>query len=178
MSRKQTIVVAAFAFVVIIGVLIGVFYENNQLGPENQSFYNKDKKQVNTNIIPEAPIEFSSEVPKNATTSKSSIEIPIINKPTGNDINAYKIFTIQVSKNGYNPSEITIQKGNVVEFQLSSNGGDFDMFSSSAGFYVVAKNGVVGKITFTPSEVGTYLFSCRDYCPSGEKISGQLIVLP
>ena len=176
MTKQQATIIIVFAVVVLAGVVIGTMTRNGAapVSPVNQS-----------NGIAATPTPkdggksgFTSEVPRNAEPTKPSQNIPIQNQPAGSIISNYKIFNVNVTGSGYIPSEITVNNGDVVEINLSASGGSFDLFSQSAGFYISAASGKTGKITFTPSTPGTYSFACRDMCPSGKTISGELIVLP
>ena len=176
MTQKQITITVVFSLIVLAGIIIGVFSRKGSVpaSPGSQA------GEITATSTPKSGEKtgFTSEIPKNAELTKPSQDIPITSKSSGSNVSNYKVFNVNVSASGYNPSEIVANKGDVVEINLTASGGSFDIFSRSAGFYVSASDGKIGKITFTPSDSGTYDFSCRDYCPNGKIISGKLIILP
>ncbi|MEK7169261.1 MAG: cupredoxin domain-containing protein [Patescibacteria group bacterium] len=178
MTRKQATIIAVFGVVVLVGVAVGVLTKKNGGGPVSPGSQTGEAKIATSTPKSGEKTGFTNEIPKNAELTKPSQDIPITSKSSGSNVSNYKVFNVNVSASGYNPSEIVANKGDVVEINLTASGGSFDIFSRSAGFYVSASDGKIGKITFTPSDSGTYDFSCRDSCPNGKIISGKLIILP
>ncbi|MEK7626669.1 MAG: cupredoxin domain-containing protein [Patescibacteria group bacterium] len=177
MTQKQTSVVVVFSAVVLAGIIIGVLVKKGAVPVSPGEQIGGVKIATSTKKSDERP-GFTSEIPKNVEPTKPSLDIPITSQSAGGNVSNYKVFSVNATASGYVPSEIVAKKGDVVEINLSASGGSYDLFSQSAGFYVSAASGKTGKITFTPSDSGTYSFSCRDMCPAGKIISGQLIVLP
>lgn len=175
MTKKQIYIVAAFTLVVLAGVLVGIFAKKGEApvspgGPSGGVTATSTKSGGQP--------AFTSEVPKNAMPTTPALNIPIINQPSGSSVKNYKVFNVVASAAGYNPDEIVAKIGDEIEINLSASGGSFDMYSGNAGFLVSASEDKSGKITFFPSESGTYSFFCKNLCPRSGTITGKLIVLP
>jgi len=120
--------------------------------------------------------EFISEVPKNIEETPAEISEEIkegVGAGTG-----LHVFNVIASKNGYDPAVIVVTEGDTVRLQLTSQGKKFDLFSPYMGFYLEADEGATEQLSFIVPVSGTFLFKCRNFCPNGKTIQGQLIVKP
>ncbi len=120
--------------------------------------------------------EFTTDVPKDAVETKPSVDVPIESDPEGKQ--RLGVYPITVTKDGYSPSILVVIQGDIVNLELTSQGGMYDIYSPAFGFYLSAPDGVTTQISFGAPVVGTFPLECRDYCPKGEKIYGQLVVKP
>ena len=127
---------------------------------------------VNGTTISEE-IKYSGEVPKNATPST-----PVESAPVGNGDSSLNFFSLSTSKSGFNPTTITVKKGDLAQLVFSATDGDYDFFIPATALYYSAKKGESKQILIQLTDSGTFVFECRDFCPDSGKISGQLIVLP
>jgi heme/copper-type cytochrome/quinol oxidase subunit 2 len=118
-------------------------------------------------------IKYSAEVPKNATSS-----IPVESAPVGGGDSSLNFFSLTASKKGFNPSTITVKKGDLAQFRFTAQDGDYDFFLPATALYHSVKMGETKQILMQLTDSGTFVFECRDFCPDSGKISGQLIVLP
>lgn len=124
--------------------------------------------------LPDVIPAFTPEIPKDAVLTTPSVDIP----PDPGDTKRQGIFSVQATRDGYSPHTLTVGQGNIVTLQFSSADAQYDMYSESFGFYVTAPKGETKEISFKAGTVGSFLFECRDFCPGGKKIQGQLIVIP
>ena len=179
MNKKQTTIIITFAVVVLGGIVIGLLVKKNGnpilMGGEN----NGGVPGVTSTLKNAAgQPAFTTEVPKNAVETIPTQVIPIVNQPNAAPGAKFASFQILATKNGYSPSSITVKKGDTVEINLVAQDGSYDIFSGNAGFYASASPSKPGKISFGVGTSGTFSFGCRDLCPTGKTISGQLIVMP
>jgi len=175
MSRRQVIILVAAALIVIAGVILGILsMEDGVFSPGNGKKTNEpgvvgEPEGTEDGVVP----VFSNEVPENAELTEPTNEAPAAPGVEEKD----RAFKIAVNENGFTPSNITVNVGDVVRMSFTAQGDDYDVQIPYTGHYISIKNGETKQITLGINTVGTYNFSCRDLCP-GKTISGQLIVLP
>ncbi len=173
MSKRQIIVLVAVALIVVAAVVTGVFLRKSEpVGPG-------EKGTEGEVTMPgpggeEIPV-FNSETPDGAKlTPPTAAEAPAA---PGTE-ERFGAFNMTASAAGFNPGQITVGKGDVVQIRITAEEDDFDFSLPYNGIYVMVPKGETKQITFGINTEGTYTFMCRDYCPAGKTISGSLIVLP
>lgn len=172
MSRKQIVILVALGLFVILAVVVGFIAKSNKSSPGLLG----EGKVIATTILPsgEEVLIFSQEVPEDAKLTiptSESVAAPGREERAGT-------FEMTVGSNGFNPSSITVTKGDSVFIRLTAQGGHYDFSFPYNGNYVDVKDGEMKQVSFGVNAVGTYAFMCRDFCPSGKTISGEIIVLP
>lgn len=179
MTKKQEIIIIIFAVVVLGGIVIGASVKKGGVpvlpgGPLGNSPSVSDGN--GNNILP-GQSTFTSEVPKNAALTIPKNEAPASANPELNT--KIKFFDLRASRNGFSPSSITVNKGDSLSVDFTAADGDYDLDIPYLGAYFSAVGkGVTKKLLFDTSLPGTFIFQCRDHCPSTGKIQGSLIVLP
>lgn len=170
MSRKQIFIIAGLVLLAAAFLALGLFANKPLPPPPANGIDLLQKKSATTS----APATFSPEVPKDAV-----ISVPVSSAPTpaGNG-NIFGVYAISASASGYSPNSITVKKGDVVKIELTAVDAKYDFSLQGYGNYIVAERGEMKKVSFMPDTVGTFLFTCRDFCPAGKKIQGTLIILP
>lgn len=176
MSKKQIIVLTAVGVFVVIGVIVGILTRSGgetspiEVGEEGNG-------DVANSLLEDESGErsvFTSEVPQGIEPTTPAIEAPAA---PDSDVK-FGIFNMTVGRNGYEPSIITVKQGNLVQIRLTALDGDYDFSMPYKGLYQFVKEGETRQISFGVKTSGTFAFECRDFCPDGKKITGELIVLP
>ena len=121
---------------------------------------------------------YTPEIPQDAVLTTPVEEIPVIDPGTGEQKGRVGVFAITATKNGYDPETVTVKLGDVVNLELTAQGGAYDIYSPYLGFYLSAQDGETKQLSFKASLTGAFSFECRDRCPVGKKISGKLVILP
>lgn len=119
------------------------------------------------------PAVFVPEVPRNATATT-----PVSSAPTPAGNGTFGEYLIAVTAEGFQPNSIVVKKGDVAKLLITATDAPYDFLLEGYGNYLAIPRGETKKVSFMPDTVGTFLFSCRDFCPSGKKIGGTFIVLP
>lgn len=172
MTKREKIIILV-AVILLLGIIgFGFYFQLWQAKPEKEIVVPVEDLIQNSKELQEK--KYTAETPKDSAPTKPTETIMLEN---GNG-NQQGIFAITASASGYTPASITVKSGDIITFQLTAQGADYDMFSSSMGFYLSAKKGTTEEIGFKTSLPGTFLFECRDNCPLGGKIQGTIIVLP
>ncbi len=178
MTKRQVLVLGALVTIVLILVIIMVFANPTVPVPAPGASPGTVRLAPNQALTQESPIQgYSPEVPANAAPGAPEAQIAIPAQP-GQPLRTFNVFSLVASRDGYSPSSVTVRRGDVIEINLSSEGGDFDLFSPSLGFYVFARRGETKGISFEVPVTGTFSLLCRDHCPSGGTMEGKLVVLP
>lgn len=137
----------------------------------------KTAEELLKNKETEEIMEFTPEVPEQAVeTTKPKVEAEI-NVGAGAGTK-FGVYPVTASANGYDPSELVVRVGDIVQLEFTAKGGKYDFFIPAFGTYVLAENGATSQISFKAPQVGIYLFKCRDFCPLTGEIIGELIVKP
>jgi len=135
---------------------------------------------------PPAPPEPSPASPKSspvpAETSSSKLELTppdqIYQLREGSDAK-FRVFNITISKDGFKPNKIVVNQGDGVQFNLRALDGTYDLYIRTPRSYIEnIEAGKLSQIGFEVSRAGTFGFQCRDKCPSGGLITGEIVVLP
>ncbi len=88
-----------------------------------------------------------------------------------------KEFTIEASQWKFEPSEITVDKGDNVRITLVDKDVAHGIAIPDFGFTLVANAGQNATGEFTASKEGNYTFFCNVFCGSGHRdMKGTLIV--
>lgn len=170
MTKRQIAIVITLAVVVLGGIVIGVV--TKRPGGDDTVTPNGGQEPTSNPSLPEVP--YVSEVPANAT-----LTVPVHEAPAAPNVpQTLGIFSMTVSENGFNPDSITVKNGNLVQINLTAKGGDFDFSMPYTGLYTAVGNNETKQISFQTTGTGTFVFECRDHCPSGKKIQGTVIVIP
>ncbi|MBI2279046.1 MAG: cupredoxin domain-containing protein [Candidatus Brennerbacteria bacterium] len=174
MTRKQLIILAALGGFIALVAIIGAF-SGRDAGPEGAGPAGSAEEETEgSGAVSLETSAYTSEVPENAVETPPAIEAPAA---PGRE-ETLGIFEMTVSRNGFAPSTLTVKLGNLVQIRLTAEDGDYDFSMPWSGLYQKVVKGETKQVSFQTTAAGTYRFECRDSCPAGAKIMGQLIVLP
>lgn len=176
MTKKQTIILLILGIFVLGEVVFFLLSNNNDGNGEPMDTENGEpKKEVSSNG-PNIP-EFSAEVSLEdaATTTEPNIKVPIHSSDNKNKLG---IFKVTASSDGFKPSKISVNQGDVIQIDLIGQSEPIDLSIPYLGTYMSAQPNTTENISFKVPVSGTFRFECRDHCPGGEKITGKLISLP
>ncbi|KKU91714.1 MAG: hypothetical protein UY23_C0001G0320 [Candidatus Jorgensenbacteria bacterium GW2011_GWA1_48_11] len=176
MTRKQIVILAALGVFVILVLALGFLTNRGGVLPNGYSPENSLPGVLNPSATGTAGV-YSSEVSKDAVLTVPKNEAPASANP--NLDTQIKFFDMKAAKTGFTPDSITVNKGDNLQIDFTAVDGDYDLNIPYLGAYFSAvKRGATKRLIFDTSLPGTFLFECRDHCPSGGKIQGMLIVLP
>ncbi len=172
MSKKQ--IVIGLVLVVVLALIVVLGVSQKKSGPQVSSRPGGPTPQQ---TAPQPAPGYTPEVPKNAELTPPKLEAPA--SPNPEDPSKMVFYDLKATKNGFEPSTITVREGDSLRFDFTAVDGDYDLEIPYLGvyFFVVPK-GVTRTLSTGTGPAGTYEFSCRDYCPEGKKITGKLIVVP
>lgn len=169
MEKEKTIkIVIALIIVVIIGVTF-VFFSDSTKKPSTVV----EKPSV-------ATFEKLTEKEESAVVTQPTemVSYPTdISDPSApqENISVYKI----TAKDGvFSPNEFIFEKGKRVQMQLVSEDATYDLdIAMPIGAYVTAEAGKSAIFGFdTKDKEGVYVFSCKNFCPTGKEMKGKIII--
>jgi heme/copper-type cytochrome/quinol oxidase subunit 2 len=182
MTKKQVLILIGLALFFVALIIVGFLFRKGKIslptgggvrGPGGLFQPGKPGVVVNEKNEP----LFSPEVSKDAKLSEPKNEAPASANPQLQT--KARFFDVKVSKDGFSPQTITVNRGDTVYLDLSALDRDYDLDIPYLGAYFsVVKKGETRHLPFDVPQSGTFVFQCRDFCPPGGKIQGQLIVLP
>ncbi len=158
----------ALAIVVLVGIAIGLFLKKERVAPGEETGTQNNPPAATTTPV------FSPEVPKDATLTPPVHEAPA----APNVPQTLGIFDMTVAAKGFDPASITVKNKNLVTINLTAADGDYDFSMPYTGLYTLVKKGETKQISFQTTGTGTFVFECRDHCPSSGKIQGTVVVIP
>jgi heme/copper-type cytochrome/quinol oxidase subunit 2 len=169
---------------VLIGILFLVFVAASILGNKKSRVLPPPPPRVQrppaTQNILTVDVVYTPEIPADATPSlpKKTVAPSPTNK-TASLIPAIQYFDIKANNTKLDPDEIVVRKGDRVRLEFTATDGDYDLdFPYLGAYFNRIPQGTTRVLPFSTSKAGTYLFKCKNYCPPGRVIQGQLIVLP
>jgi heme/copper-type cytochrome/quinol oxidase subunit 2 len=121
--------------------------------------------------------KFSPVIPQGATLTPPKAEAPASANPSLDT--KIRTFNLKATRDGFVPKSITVNSGDTVVVDFTAADGDYDLDIPYLGAYFkMVKQGTMTHLPFDTNLAGTFNFLCRDFCPAGKVIQGQLIVLP
>lgn len=169
------VTLVVIAVVVIAVILFGFFGRQDGRSPFSSSTGGGPDGQIGPGGP--APVGYSPEVPSNAVLTPPKNETPASANPELDT--KQRFFDLRASRSGFEPSSFTVNSGDTLQVDFTAVDGDYDLDIPYLGAYFsVVREGETRRLPFDTSLVGTFDFMCRDYCPGGKVIKGQLIVLP
>ncbi len=97
-------------------------------------------------------------------------------RPT-DGVERFRAFKVAVDQSGFAPDRVVVFVGDGVQFEVTAVGGRYDLGIPTLGVYVDVPAGESRTVGFDASRPGEFPFSCKNRCPAGKVISGNLIVL-
>lgn len=177
MSKRQKLTIVFSVILIAALVVLGIFLfpEGPEVGPGEE--VGPYATSTEGGISGEGGVpEYTEEVDKRAEETKPEEVIEIVTNPERDE--SLGGYTITASRSGYSPEVLTVVQGNIVRLTFKSEGSKYDLFVPAMSVYLSAPEGGEKQTSFRVPQSGTFRFECRDFCPSGGKIYGQLIVKP
>lgn len=75
-----------------------------------------------------------------------------------------RVIDILAKRFEYNPSEITLQRGELVTFRMESLDVTHGLYLDGYGIDIKARPGIIGKATFRADKTGRFTFRCSETC--------------
>ncbi len=75
-----------------------------------------------------------------------------------------RVITIEAKRFEYTPSQITVQKGELITIRLESLDVTHGLFMDGYGIDIKARPGLIGKATFLADKPGRFTFRCSETC--------------
>ena len=166
MNKKEVIILIVVAILVVGIVVFGLARQGESEGNSQEGLVNGEEDVV------EEDLGFTTEVPEDVDLSETRSIVPVLPGAEAQ----IRTFDLSITDNGFEPSELVVNKGDTVQINLSSIGGNYDFFIPAIGIYQTVEAGEKKRVGFQALASGTYVFQCRDLCPDDE-IKGSLIVL-
>lgn len=176
MEKKQIAILSGVAALVVVVVVAGI------LARDRGGFggiFGGDSVDEPGGGAPgpaELPV-FTPEVPVDAVPTPAKTEAPASTNP---DLTTKILgFDLRASRGGFSPASLIVNRGDTLVVDFAATDGDYDFDIPYLGAYFsVVREGATKKLPFDTSLPGTFIFQCRDHCPPGGVIRGELIVLP
>jgi hypothetical protein len=157
-----------------VAVVLTIIFISRGVQPNSEKINTQDS--VNTDSSSPKEIKYSAEVPKDATPTTAISEVSASDNPGVES--KVKKFDLKATKNGFVPSSITVESGDEIQLNFSAVDSDTDLDLPYLGAYFrPVLKGESRVFPIGTGLVGTFIFSCRDFCPGGKKIEGSLIVI-
>ena len=105
-------------------------------------------------------------------SSFASAQAPAVRKPD-------RVVSILAERFTYNPSQVTVKQGELIEFVLSSDDTDHGFKLAAAGIDIAIppQGRPAARVRFLAREKGTFAFECSRPCGAGHHLMrGRLVV--
>ena len=177
MSKKQIVILVSLGLFVVAAVVAGLISKGRYFVSTGPSDGASGLEDVFAKKVPGSNGFYTPAVPENAELSKPKLEAPA--SANSSLDTKMRFFDLRATKGGFEPSSFTVNKGDTLQVDFTAIDADYDLDIPHLGAYFkVVKRGESRRLPFSASAPGTFIFQCRDYCPAGGPIKGQLIVLP
>jgi len=175
MQKKSIIWIVA---VVVVAVVLVVVVSQKSTTPvvNEKDIVTSSSTEPMYNGVPVSDV-YKTEVPKNATVTEAQTVVPASEDKTLTT--SARTIVMKISKNGFDPSTITVNQWDRVELVFSPQDADYDLSIPYLGsHFFTVKKGEQKKIAFELPTSGTFAFECLDACPASGKIKGEIVVIP
>ena len=150
---KSTIFIIVIVILIIIGVVFFVGFKPSQIFTEPSQIFTKPDVLTEPDAI--APVVVGGD--------KSGPQL--------------RVFNIIVNRDGFDPDEIIVNHQDRIQFNLTALDGTYDLFMDVFKLYITIPQGEKRTVSFEAARKGPWKFVCRDYCPEGKTIEGEIMVL-
>jgi len=166
------IIVGVIMVIILVVIVVLSLNKNNSSAPTDQpATPNVGQAGDQNAAAPEIKTEGKTEV-----SEPLMVEGGPLWKKDGKSVPQYDV---RMEKGVFTPSRMIVKAGTKIQmaFQAVDAAYDFSIDQPNVQYFQVAK-GQTNIIVFdAPADkAGTYTFSCKDMCPSGQKMEGQIII--
>ncbi len=176
-TRKEELYILIGGAVLLVAVIVvGIVSGGGTRG--GPSGTNETGMNATSTMTPQEELQntgYTPSVPQNAVETPAQTTVQVVTDPTKDE--SLGIYHVIASRNGYNPSQLVVVQGNIVQLTFTSQGGQYDLSIPAMGVYITSPDGVDKHTSFRVPQSGTFKMACQDYCPSGG-LEGTLVVKP
>jgi len=173
---KKSIIWIIVAVVIVAVIAIVISQKNNTPEENKKGVETSSSTEPMYNGVPVSDV-YKTEVPKNATVTQAQTVVSASEDKTLTT--SARTIIMKVSKNGFDPSTITVNQWDRVELVFSPQDADYDLSIPYLGsHFFTVKKGEQKKIAFELPTSGVFAFECLDSCPASGKIKGEIVVIP
>lgn len=171
---KSSALVLTLAVILLIGA---------GCSPSKDSQSAPEKKEVTADT--NQPKNLDAEAKKDLPTAKAEVKIKPVDEnksvttpPVAPPVSIkVKEFTMTAKNWNFEPSKITVKKGDTVRLHIKSVDVDHGFTLAAFGVSTTLKPGVTETVEFTADKVGNHSFFCSVFCGGGHKeMRGTLTV--
>lgn len=88
-----------------------------------------------------------------------------------------RVIKVTAKKFEFNPSVITVKKGELVELELTTSDRRHGFDAPGLNLHTEIKPGASTRVQFKPDKAGHFPFHCSVYCGDGhEEMTGEIVV--
>lgn len=175
MTKKKLVALVVLAVFVLLGVVLGMVAKQKTISGGDALEVRPEPKSGTIAI----PFEdyYSPSFPKEAVLTPTKKEAPA--SANGGLDTKSRFFDLSATRSGFSPEIITVKAGDTVYIDFVAIDEDYDLDIPYLGNYFTrVEKGKTKQLPFDVRTSGTFVFQCRDYCPSSGPIKGSLVVLP
>lgn len=170
-KREMGILVVLGIFVAAL-IVFGVITRKDR-----DRLINNLENELSETPVAEAPlppeeVDFVPSVPENIIETTPVVEAPAAPGSTAK----FGGYEIEIRNTGFIPPQLVVKKGDVVQIKVTASDGKYDFVIPYLEMSLVINQGETRPMTFRADSVGTFVFECKDFCPSGGPLRGAIVV--
>jgi len=174
MEKRELYIIGTACIIVVAAVVAFIASQTKAPAPAPQPG-SGTAEEPGAAVSPSgAPTGYSASIPIGAMVTAAAAEAPA----APNASETFRAYNISISKDGYSPSSVTVKKGDVVQLRLTALDGTYDFAVPYTGLYQSIRQGETKQVGFGATMMGSFEFGCRDRCPVGGVLKGQIVVIP
>ena len=186
MYKKQKNVLILLGAVIIILLFIVLFWPRGNVGlltPSGNSSVTNSQESAPQASATAAPVPANVTVPNEGDKNvSSSVAVPSLQTsahPSGG-ASQYRQFNINTNNNEFTPATIAVNKGDIVDLEVSAVDKDYDFTQPDYGFSDLSvlpiKKGEITKVQFEAVTAGKFTFYCSSCGGPDKGPVGYIIV--
>ena len=172
MTKKEIGILAILALFVAVLVVFGIITQNERKKMTQELERIENERPVGEVPLPPEGIDFEAEVPENIIETMPDAEAPAAPGSSAK----LGIYELVMTEDGFVPSQIVVNKGNVVTLKITARDAKYDFAIPYLELKMTIEEGEMRQGSFRVDTAGIFAFECQDFCPPQGIIKGAIVV--
>lgn len=172
MTKREVGILVVLGIFVVLLIVFGAITKKDRERLIGNLESELSETPVTEAPLPSEEVDFVPSVPENIIETTPVAEAPAAPGSTAK-LGGYEI---EIRSTGFIPPQLVVKKGDVVQIKITASDGKYDFVIPYLEMSLVINEGETRQMTFRADSTGTFVFECKDFCPSGDLIRGAIVV--
>jgi len=159
-EKKELIIISIIAVIALVALSVWYFrknapinFQDGSTGQNSAPFRGSETRQ---------PVGENVSIPdENSSVSTDVAKPQIVAQASPGSLSSLRIFSLNVSANGFEPNTIIVKAGDTVHLNIKAVGKNYDFFQPDYGLSKLLPNGETTVVEFQATAADKYTFYCK-----------------